>query len=128
MREVRGDGHVAALLTAGLDPVESLVSFAGVGAAPKEVFASRGWSDDEWDAATQRLVERGWLNADGTATATGHEGRAEIERMTDELAAPAYRALGAERVGRFAELVLPVTMTVVQTGLLPQQSTLGLGR
>ncbi|MFC4859117.1 SCO6745 family protein [Actinophytocola glycyrrhizae] len=128
LREVRGDGHVAALLTAGLDPVESLVSFAGVGAAPKEVFASRGWSEDEWAAATGRLVERGWLNEDGTATEAGRDGRDEVERMTDELAAPAYRALGAERAGRFAQLVMPVTMAVVQTGLLPRQSTLGLSR
>ena len=41
LREHRGDGHVAALLTAGLDPTEALVSFAAVGAAPVEVFASR---------------------------------------------------------------------------------------
>lgn len=128
MREVRGDGHVAALLTAGLDPVESLVSFAGVGAAPREVFASRGWSDDDWAAATTRLVERGWLNEDGTATDAGHAGRDEVERMTDELASPAYRALGAQQVGRLAQLVVPVVMAVVKTGLLPQQSTLGLGR
>ncbi|MYV69825.1 hypothetical protein GT043_28550, partial [Streptomyces sp. SID2131] len=31
LREHRGDGHVAALLAAGLDPVEALVSFAAVG-------------------------------------------------------------------------------------------------
>jgi hypothetical protein len=44
LREHRGDGHIAALLTAGLDPCEALVSFAAIGAAPEEVFASRGWS------------------------------------------------------------------------------------
>jgi hypothetical protein len=128
MRELRGDGHVAALLTAGLDPVESLVSFAAVGAAPVEVFASRGWSPEEWAAATNRLVERGWLTEDGTATDAGRAGRAELERMTDELAAPAYRALGAERVGRLAGLVVPVTMAVVASGMLPRRSTLGMGR
>jgi hypothetical protein len=128
MREVRGDGHVAALLTAGLDPVESLVSFAAVGAAPKEVFASRGWSDGDWSAATRRLVERGWLDEDGTATERGHAGRDEVERMTDELAAPAYRALGAEQTERLAQLLMPVAMAVVKTGLLPRQSTLGLSR
>jgi hypothetical protein len=128
LREVRGDGHVAALLTAGLDPVESLVSFAAVGAAPVEVFASRGWSGEEWDAGRERLVARGWLAGDGTATEAGHAGRAEVERMTDELAAPAYRALGAETVGRLARLVVPATTAVVGSGLLPTQSTLGLGR
>jgi len=128
LRETRGDGHVAALLTAGLDPAEALVSFASVGAAPVEVFASRGWSAEQWAGAQGRLVERGWMNADGTATAAGEAGRAEVERITDELAAPAYRKLGAERVGRLAELVMPVTMAVVQSGLLPMQSTLGMGR
>lgn len=128
LRETRGDGHVAALLTAGLDPVEALVSFAAVGAAPAEVFASRGWTDQQWDAATRRLVERGWLTGDGTATEAGHAGRDEVERLTDEFAAPAYRALGAEKVGRLAQLLMPVTMAVVQTGLLPMRSTLGMSR
>lgn len=44
LREHRGDGHLAALLVAGLDPVESLVSFAAIGAASVERFESRGWS------------------------------------------------------------------------------------
>jgi len=125
LREVRGDGHVAALLTAGLGPTEALVSFAAVGAAPTEVFASRGWSEEEWGDAQARLVERGWLNADGTATADGEAGRQEVERITDELAASAYR--NAENTGKLAQALMPVTMAVVGTGLLPKQSTLGMG-
>lgn len=127
LRETRGDGHVAALLTVGLDPTEALVSFAAVGAAPVEVFASRGWSAERWAEAQQRLVERGWMNEDGTATDAGTAGRDEVERITDELAAPAYRALGADKVGRLAQLVMPVTMAVVGSGLLPMRSTLGMG-
>jgi hypothetical protein len=34
LREHRGDGHITALMTAGLDPCEALVSFAAIGAAP----------------------------------------------------------------------------------------------
>ncbi len=128
LREHRGDGHVAALLTAGLDPVESLVSFAAVGAAPVEVFDSRGWSADEWAAATTRLAGRGWLTADGAATDAGRAGRDEVERHTDELAAGPYRALGAARFGRLAQLAGPVTMAVVGTGMLPRRSTLGITR
>lgn len=128
LREHRGDGHLAALLTSGLDPVESLVSFAAVGAAPVEVFASRGWSTEAWDAAAERLVARGWLHPDGTATETGTAGRDAVERLTDELAAAPYRAVGAETVGRLATLAMPVAMAVVGTGLLPMRSTLGIGR
>jgi hypothetical protein len=59
LREHRGDGHLAALLVAGLDPVEALVSFASIGAASAERFESRGRSPQEWGAALERLAVRG---------------------------------------------------------------------
>lgn len=127
LREHRGDGHVAALLTAGLDPTEALVSFAAVGAAPVEVFASRRWADEEWAAAQDRLASRGLVDATGTATDAGRRLRDEVERRTDELAAAPWRALGPA-VGRLAQLVAPITQTAVASGLLPGQSTLGIRR
>ncbi|GAA5123849.1 SCO6745 family protein [Haloechinothrix salitolerans] len=128
LREHRGDGHIAALQAHQLDPCESLVSFAAVGAAEKDVFASREWSDVEWHAAADRLAERGWLGPDGTATSVGIDGREDVERLTDELAAPPWRELGAARAGRLAELAMPITMAIVSAGILPRRSTLGLGR
>jgi hypothetical protein len=65
LREHRGDGHIAALLAADLDPCETLVSFAAIGAAPAETFASRGWTAPEWQAAQDRLAARGWVGAEG---------------------------------------------------------------
>ncbi len=127
LREHRGDGHLAALLAHGLDGTEALVSHAAVGAAPAEVFASRGWTGAEWEAARERLTARGWLDADGAATPRGTEGRTAVERLTDELAAAPWRALGADGATRLAELVLPAVMDVVGTGLLPMTSTLGIG-
>ena len=97
LREHRGDGHLAALLVAGLDPVESLVSFAAIGAASVERFESRGWSPEEWAAARERLVGRGLLTEDGTATDAGRDLRREVEQHTDELAAAPWRALGPGR-------------------------------
>src|SRR5262249_61711683 len=84
-REPRGAGHIAALLTAGLDPCEALVSFAAIGAAAQEVFASRGWSAAEWAAARDRLAARGWVDAQGQATERGRDGREEVEWGTDRL-------------------------------------------
>jgi hypothetical protein len=127
LREHRGDGHVAALLTAGLDPTEALVSFAAIGAAPVEVFASRGWTDEEWAAARDRLATRGLVDAEGVATEQGRRVRDEVERRTDELAAGPWRALGPA-VGRLAQLVVPVMQAAVGSGLLPAQSTLGIRR
>ncbi|WKX73519.1 hypothetical protein [Streptomyces sp. XD-27] len=127
LREHRGDGHVAALLTHELDGAEALVSHAAAGAAPAEVFASRQWSSAEWDAARDRLAERGWVSADGTATPRGVEGRTSVERLTDQLASEPWRALGTPSAGRLAELLVPTVMDIVGTGLLPASSTLGIG-
>jgi hypothetical protein len=112
LREHRGDGHIAALQAAGLDPSEALVSFAAIGAAPEEVFASRGWSTQEWSA--------------GQATALGRSGRDEIEWRTDRLASGPWQALGPERAHRLAELIHPLLVAAFESALLPLQSTLGI--
>ncbi|MGY5070306.1 SCO6745 family protein [Streptomyces albus] len=128
LREHRGDGHIAALAEAGLDPVEALVSFAAVGAAAPEVFASRGWSAAEWGAARQRLRERGLLAADGTATDAGRELRAKVELRTDEEAAAPWRALGEPGRERLAQLLGEPWLEVIGSGLLPSENTLGIGK
>ncbi|MFE9248795.1 hypothetical protein [Streptomyces sp. NPDC007088] len=128
LREHRGDGHLAALLTAGLDPVESLVSFAAIGAAPEETFASRGWSGREWSAARERLHARGLVAGDGTATPAGRALRAEVEARTDALAAAPWQALGTRDTARLAELLGPFWLDVIGSGLLPSTTTLGIGK
>ncbi|CAM5732729.1 SalK OS=Streptomyces tendae OX=1932 GN=GUR47_02550 PE=4 SV=1 [Streptomyces tendae] len=128
LREHRGDGHLAALLTAGLDPVEALVSFAAIGAAPAGVFASRGWDEDEWAAARERLSARGLVHADGSATDAGRALRAEVELRTDELAAAPWQTLGDQGATRLAELLGPLWLEVLGSGLLPRDTTLGIGK
>jgi len=126
LREHRGDGHIAALQAAELDPCEALVSFAAIGAAPEQVFASRGWSAQEWSAARDRLVSRGWVDAAGKATERGRDGRDEVEWRTDRLADAPWQALGPDRAQRLAELAGPLLVAAFESGLLPAQSTLGI--
>ncbi|TXS31066.1 hypothetical protein EAO71_15945 [Streptomyces sp. ms191] len=128
LREHRGDGHLAALLTAGLDPVEALVSFAAVGAASDQTFTSRGWTEAEWAAARARLTARGLLAADGTATDAGRALRAEVERRTDELAVAPWEALGAEATDRLSGLLGGPWLAALGSGLLPAENTLGIGK
>ncbi|MFB6678322.1 hypothetical protein [Streptomyces sp. NPDC056390] len=128
LREHRGDGHLAALLAAGLDPVEALVSFAGVGAASAQTFTSRGWSPEQWDAAGERLVARGLLDEKGSATEDGKALRAEVEERTDELAAAPWRTLGAAYTARLCDLLGPLWVEVLGSGLLPSETTLGIGK
>jgi len=96
LREHRGDGHVAALLTAGIDGCESLAWRAALdGGRLREVTQpARGWTDDEWRAATDRLEERGWVASDGTATGKGRDAYDWVEQLTDQLAAGPWDKLG----------------------------------
>ncbi|NGN66249.1 hypothetical protein G5C51_20405 [Streptomyces sp. A7024] len=129
LREHRGDGHLAALLAAGLDGTEALVSFAAIGAASEGRFESRGWSAGQWAAAWARLVARGLVDpADGTATEAGRALRQEVERRTDELAAGPWEALTAGEADRLVELLGTPWVTVLGSGLLPSETTLGIGK
>ncbi|WSQ09743.1 hypothetical protein OG604_19350 [Streptomyces sp. NBC_01231] len=128
LREHRGDGHIAALLVAGLDPVESLVSFAAIGAASTERFESRGWSAVEWAAARERLYARGLVDADGSATDAGRALRDSVEQDTDRLAAAPWQALGSDSAARLADLLGEFWVAVLSSGLLPSETTLGIGK
>jgi hypothetical protein len=110
LREHRGDGHVAALLTAGVDGSESLVWRVGVdGGRLREVTQpARGWTDEEWEAAIARLAKRGWLHADGTATDAGRDAYHNVEALTDRLAAGPWERLGDAETERCAELLAPL--------------------
>ncbi|WP_329625673.1 hypothetical protein OG357_23580 [Streptomyces sp. NBC_01255] len=128
LREHRGDGHLAALLVAGLDPVEALVSFAAIGAAPEAVFESRGWSAAAWSAARARLATRGLVHATGAATDEGRALRDQVELRTDELAAAPWAALGPDGTSRLAELLGGPWLSAIGSGLLPAENTLGIGK
>ena len=106
LREHRGDGHLVALLSAGLDPLEALVSHTatGMGMSPRWVLGSRGWRRADWDAAVARLRERGHLDADGGLTTEGSALRDAVEEHTDRLDAAPYEHLGAAGVERLTAL------------------------
>ncbi|WP_151482485.1 SCO6745 family protein [Streptomyces albicerus] len=122
LREHRGDGHLAVLLGAELDPVEALVSHAatGKGMAPKWAITTRGWTREHWDAATGRLRERGLLDAESELTEAGVALRKEIEIQTDRLDAAPYEHLGATGVERLTELATGLLMTALAAGAFPE--------
>lgn len=128
LREHRGDGHIAALSAADLDPVESLVSFAAIGAASVERFESRGWSAGEWRSARERLTARGLVDERGAATGAGRDLRHRVEYRTDQLASKPWQLLGAADTNRLADLLGDFWVAVLSSGLLPSETTLGIGR
>jgi hypothetical protein len=128
LREFRGDGHIAALLAAGLDGCEANVISVALGVAPPQLRDYRGWSETEWAAAADRLRDRGWFTADGTLTAEGRRGRAAVESATEQLAQPALATLGPEDTGRLAECLRPLTQRIIDAKGLPFPNAMGLPR
>ncbi|MER7175310.1 SCO6745 family protein [Streptomyces mesophilus] len=121
LREFRGDGHIAALLSAGLDPLEALVSHTatGKGFTPKWALETRGWSRAEWDAAVVRLEGRGLLDDQGELTEAGVQLRKGLEEATDRMDAAPYAHLGAAGVERLTELAGGFVMTALGAGAFP---------
>jgi hypothetical protein len=121
LREHRGDGHLAVLMSAGLDGLEAVVTHTatGKGMAPKWVFGSRGWKQEDWDAACGRLRERGLLDEAGELTERGVALRAEIEAETDRLDRAPYEHLGAEGVARLTELGAAFAKAALVAGAFP---------
>ncbi|MFJ3697078.1 hypothetical protein ACIPW9_23485 [Streptomyces sp. NPDC090052] len=121
LREHRGDGHLAVLLAAGLDPLEALVSHTatGKGMAPRWILATRGWHRSDWDAAVERLRGRGLLDADGGLTDAGTKLRQDVESDTDRLDLAPYEHLGAEGVERLTELARGFLAAAVAAGAFP---------
>ena len=93
IREHRGDGHVAALVAAGIDPCEAhVLQVTANGSGMGEIAPYRGWGDADWAAAATRLRDRGWLDDSGALTADGVTAHDDVEATTDALA----RALRAD--------------------------------
>ncbi|MDT0278295.1 SCO6745 family protein [Blastococcus goldschmidtiae] len=126
LREHRGDGHVAALLHSGLSGIEALVTHTamGRGFTPEAAKATRGWTEEEWDAAAQALADRGLVD-DAGLTEEGLELRARLEVHTDALSADPWLFLGPERTARVVELAKEFSRTLVANGAL---STSGLAK
>jgi GNAT superfamily N-acetyltransferase len=118
LREHRGDGHIAALLTAGLDPCEALVTHGAdesSGVSAGVLRTSRAWPEEDWAAAVRRLQARGLLDGERLSEA-GAALRAQVERVTDEAAAPAWSVLSDEEAARLRALVRPWSRRIVQSG------------
>lgn len=126
LREHRGDGHVAALTTAGLDGCQALVLFALSEDLPAPMFLdSRGWSADEWDIARSALEARGLVH--GTRiTADGVALRRSIEETTDRLAGPPFDELQDHEADDAHRALAALAGAVAAAGVIPFPNPMGL--
>jgi hypothetical protein len=118
LREFRGDGHIAALVAAGLTGLESAVLHVAMNDTwtRAALQATRLYTDEEWDGAIASLAARGWLDADGAFTSEGRERREAIEQQTDVLALGPWEAIGEDGAARLRDLVRPLSIAITEAG------------
>lgn len=108
-REWRGDAHLVVLADNGLGPCDCLVLHTATGRLPTALArATRRWDDEEWAAATSRLVARGWLGPDAAITEAGRAARERMEVETDQHCAALWQPIGTAGARRFASLIAPI--------------------
>ena len=119
VREHRGDGHLAACIAAGLDPVEmNVLTERWIGYALGEYSGTRGYGPDAIGAAVARLGERGWMDSDATLTPAGRAARDAIEDATDASQSALVAGLG-DQLDRVVAQAAAISAHIVAAGSFP---------
>jgi hypothetical protein len=121
LREFRGDGHVAVLISHGLDGPTALVTHTATGEGFVEPAAKllRGWSDEQWAEAVQRTQDAGLIDPAGRLTERGAALRRDLEDTTNRLAERPWSLLGPDKANRLHDLALPLARQVAAAGAFP---------
>ena len=120
LREFRGDGHIAALVASGIDPLTALVLHGGTGEVPPAILrATRQWPEEEWDARANDLRSQGILDAQGMLTEEGKALRQGVEDTTDVIALAPWDHLAADGCARLRELGKDLSRAIVAAGGIP---------
>ncbi|HEX4728647.1 MAG TPA: hypothetical protein VH298_12665, partial [Jatrophihabitans sp.] len=127
LREHRGDGHVAVLVSRQLDPIEAHLLKCAAGETDEaQLRMARGFDDAEWAAGRTRLSRRQLIDESGRLTDRGGAEHRAVEAATDLAAVQPWRALGAPASRRLLTLLEPMAEKVRRSGLIPQASPVGL--
>ncbi|HYZ90927.1 MAG TPA: hypothetical protein VFA34_00870 [Actinomycetota bacterium] len=117
VRERRGDGHIAAWVSAGCDAIEiGLLTELHWGLELATYIRTRGWSQDEINDGIRRLESKGYIH-DGAFTDEGREYRRGIEAATDAMEDDVVSRL--EDPDELFALMEPFTKAVLEAGGYP---------
>ena len=117
VREHRGDGHIAAWI-GHVDSTEiTVLTELSWGIPPRSYVYTRGWTEEQVDAACDRLHARGLLE-DGELSDAGRELRREIENQTDRAERELVDRLG-DRADELFSIVEPMAKAIVAGGGYP---------
>jgi hypothetical protein len=117
LREHRGDGHVAALVTAGIGGTEAHVLHSLSEGMPAEQFGRVSHLPRaQLAGVVDGMRARGLIGGDGWLTAAGQQVKERVEAITDELAAAAYDILEPDELEQLVEDLEPLAAVLVAAG------------
>ena len=117
LREHRGDGHIAALMTEGVGGLEAHVLFALDLGMPADKFGRiRHLPEAQIAAVIDGMRDRGLIGDDGWLSEQGRAAKQRVEALTDDLAATPYESLEPDELDE-----LMTTLEPLATRLLAAQ-------
>lgn len=118
LREHRGDGHIAALVTEGIGGTEAHVLHALSEGLPAEKFGRvHHLPAQQLAGVIEGMRGRGLIDETGRLSAAGRACKERIEALTDELAAPAYARLAADEIEQLVADLEPIAAALAKEGL-----------
>lgn len=117
LREHRGDGHIAALVSEGIGSAEAHVLHALSEGMPAEKFGRvHHLPAAQLGAVIEGMRTRGLIDTSGWLTAAGQKTKDQVESRTDELAAPTYDSLTPTDLDQLITDLTPITKTLDAAG------------
>ena len=117
LREHRGGGHVAALVTAGIGGTEAHVLHALSEGLPAEKFGRvHHLPAAQLAEVVDGMLARGLIDASGWLSDAGRETKERIESLTDDLAAPAYDSLEPSELDQLIADLEPISAALDAAG------------
>jgi hypothetical protein len=127
LREHRGDGHNAVLVSRGIGPVAAHLLKVSADESDEDMLKlGRGFTEEQWREGRDTLIRRGWLDDAGRATAEGAAEHRAVEEQTDRIAAGPWEALGPHRAEEALRALDPLQAAVAATGLIPTPGAVGV--
>lgn len=118
LREHRGDGHIAALVTEGIGGIESHVLHAVSQGMPAEKFGRvHHLPAAQLGAVVDGMWARGLLVDSTRLTDAGREKKARIEAITDDLAAAPWEDFEPAEIDRLAADLQPLSERLEAAGI-----------
>jgi hypothetical protein len=114
LREHRGDGHIAALMTEGIGGLEAHVLLALDMGIPARSFGRiHHLPSAQLTALIDHMTARGIVQDDRTFTSAGRQTKDRIEALTDALAVAPYEILEPGELEELIAVLEPLSQTLV---------------